>query len=60
MIMLALVNGWNFRHLDYVLAFAQSPCDSDLYVKIPTGVHVKSSDNEEYFLNLIKNVDSTK
>ena len=59
-IVLVIINSQNYQHLDYVLACTQAPCNLELYIKIPTTFYVKNANEEEYYLNLIKNVCRTK
>ena len=37
MLILHKINGWDCRHLNYVLAFAQAPTDADVFLKMPIG-----------------------
>ena len=46
--------------MDYVLAFPQAPIERDLYMKIPKGYQVESGKNEDYVLNLKRNLYGQK
>ena len=65
-LMMALhqTNGWNCRHLDYVLAFTQAPEDSDACLRTPSGFHVQNQDGEDvpdqHCLKLLKNCYETR
>ena len=53
------MNGWQWRHLDCVLAFTQALTDADLCLKTLAGFHVEDSDgndvSDEHCLKLLKN-----
>ena len=42
--MMADMDGWESRHIDYVLDFSQAPIDSDFYFHLPAGSHVDGED----------------
>ena len=49
-IVLAIINSWNYRYLDYILAYTQALYDSELCIKTPTSFHIKNANREEYYL----------
>ena len=59
-IMMAEISGREPRQIDHVLAFSQSPIDSDVYLHLPLVFHADGEDkNETYFLKLKKNLYGT-
>ena len=60
-IMMAEISGWESRQIDHVLAFSQSPIDSDVYLHLPLVFHADGEEkNETYFLKLKKNLYGTR
>jgi len=56
----AIMNGWCARHVDYVLAFSQADCDTDVYLSLPPGFHVKDkTEGQDYCIKLKKNLYGT-
>ena len=56
----SILNGQCARHVDYVLAFSQADCDTDVYLSLPSGFHVKdNSGNQNYCIKLKKNLYGT-
>ena len=54
---LSIQNGWCARHVDYVLAFSQASCDTDIYLSLPSGFHVKDGNQDKgYCIKLKKNL----
>ena len=64
MLVLHQMKGWDCRHLDCVLAFAQAPTDADACLKVPAGFHVEDSEgddvSDEHCLKLRKNCHGTR
>ena len=54
-----MMNGWQYCHLDYILAFTQASTDTNTFLKAPTGYHIQSKDREDisdqFCLKLLKN-----
>jgi len=57
---IAAVNGWPTKQLDYVLAFPQAPIERDLYISIPKGYQIENEKNKDYALKLNKNLYGQK
>ena len=53
-LILALINGWDTRQVDFVLAYTQAKVECELYMSIPKGFEVDG--DEEYVLKLKKNL----
>jgi hypothetical protein len=53
-LILALINGWDTRQVDFVLAYTQAEVECELYMSIPKGFEVEG--DEEYVLKLKKNL----
>jgi hypothetical protein len=51
---------WKSKQLDYVLAFPQAPVEKEIYMKIPKGCQVTTGNNNDYVLQLHKNVYGQK
>jgi hypothetical protein len=49
-----LINGWDSRQIDFVLAYTQALVECKLYMAIPNGFEVEG--DEEYVLKLKKNL----
>jgi Reverse transcriptase (RNA-dependent DNA polymerase) len=56
---LAVLSGWTTRQLDFVLAFPQSPVETDLYMEIPAGFHINGS-RKNQVLKLVNNLYGQK
>jgi Reverse transcriptase (RNA-dependent DNA polymerase) len=56
---LIVLNKWETRQLDFVLAFPQAPVETDLYMDIPSDFEVKGNP-KEYSLKLINNLYGQK
>ena len=59
-LILALIMKWHTRQIDFVLAFPQAPAETDLYMEIPKGVHMKNipkgKTEKDFLLKLKKNL----
>ena len=57
-LVLAAINGWHSKQIDFVQAFPQSPVERDnIYMKIPKGFELPNGmDPREYVLHIKKNV----
>ena len=56
---LSILNGWNTRQIDFVLAFPQAKPKCDMYMEIPRGCNVEGS-KRDYVLKLNKNLYGSK
>jgi hypothetical protein len=54
----SLLNGWETRQVDFVLAYTQAEVECELYMKIPKGFEVDEDDS--YCLKLKKNLFGQK
>jgi len=52
---LAILNGWETRQIDFVLAFPQAKVDCPMYMEVPQGCNVEGS-RKDYVLSLKKNL----
>ena len=60
-IMLAMINGWHSRQLDFILAYLQADVDGDIYIKLPKGFKIwEKHPKEGYCLKLLKNIYGLK
>ena len=57
---MTLIRGFTTRHVDYVLAFSQAYVDTPIYLKPPPGFHINGAPQEDYCLELVKNLYGTK
>jgi Reverse transcriptase (RNA-dependent DNA polymerase) len=58
-LILALINKWETRQVDFILAYTQAKVECDMYMSIPRGFKVESED-QEYVLKLKKNLFGQK
>lgn len=56
MLIVALINDWHTRQLDFVLAFPQADLKVDIYMKIPWGFNAVTPDGQPAVLKLVKNL----
>jgi len=60
-IMLAMINSWHSRQLDFILAYLQADVDGDIYMKLPKGFKIwEKHPKEGYCLKLLKNIYGLK
>ena len=59
-LILMLIHGWKARQMDFVLAFPQADIKMLMCMQIPKGSNVPNGKNEDYCLQLIKNVYGTR
>jgi hypothetical protein len=53
---LALINGWHTKQIDFVLAYPQAPLPYDNYMKLPHGIKTTEGDGDTHVLKLKKNI----
>ena len=56
---LAIMNGWETRQIDFVLAFPQAEVECPMYMEVPQGCNVNGS-RSDYVLQLKKNLYGSK
>jgi hypothetical protein len=54
------IHNWHTTQLDYVLAFPQAPVEREIYMTIPKGFEIEEGENEDYVLQLHRNVYGQK
>jgi hypothetical protein len=64
-LILATINNWNTRQLDFVMAFTQVDVERDLYMELPKifsmpGTQITHADKDKYVLKLVKNLYGQK
>ena len=64
-LILATINNWNTRQLDFVMAFTQADVERDLYMELPKnfsmpGTKITHADKDKYVLKLVKNLYGQK
>jgi hypothetical protein len=62
---LAIINNWNTRQIDFVLAYPQAGIERELYMKLPAdfsieGLSLAEEDKKNYVLKLEKNLYGQK
>ena len=57
-LIMALLNGWKTKQIDYVLAFPQAEVECEMYMKLPKGFEVDK--DGDYVLRLNKNLYGMK
>ena len=60
LLVLAALNRWCTRQVDFVLAYPQAPIEYDLYMELPKGVETKYGNGKTHVLKLIKNLYGQK
>jgi Reverse transcriptase (RNA-dependent DNA polymerase) len=54
-LLLAALNQWNTKQLDFVQAFPQAPVEQDLYIEMSKGCHT-TEDNLDHVLKVLHNI----
>ena len=58
---LALINGWHKRQIDFILAYPQAPAPTDLFMEIPRGFQLpEGKRHSDYCLKLRHNLYGSK
>jgi hypothetical protein len=60
MLIMTAINGWKTKQIDYVLAYTQAPVERMLYMKIPKGFEVEDGNNDDYILEIRRNIYGQK
>ena len=56
----AILGKWHTRQIDFVLAYPQADAECEIFVKIPTGYHLKDANPKTHCLRLVKNIYGTR
>ena len=59
-LILSLIHGWFAYQVDFVSAFPQADVECVMYLEIPKGYQVPNGNNDEYCLELVKNLYGQK
>eukprot|EP00978_Attheya_sp_CCMP212_P035604 scaffold155678_cov30-Attheya_sp.AAC.2 len=60
-LILAIVNNWHTRQIDFVLAYPQADVECDMYMEIPRGFQLPAGENsKDYALKLRRNLYGAK
>eukprot|EP00978_Attheya_sp_CCMP212_P035308 scaffold152839_cov109-Attheya_sp.AAC.1 len=60
-LILAIVNDWHTRQIDFVLAYPQADVECDIYMEIPRGFQLPAGENsKDYALKLRRNLYGAK
>ena len=59
-LILAQMNGYHTRQIDYVLAFPQAEIEFDMYMELPRGIETKYGKQHTHVLKLLKNLYGQK
>ena len=56
LLVMAIINKWHTRQVDFVLAYPQAPIPYDNYMKLPHGIKTTQGDGCTHVLKLIQNI----
>jgi hypothetical protein len=56
----AALHGWKTHQLHFVLAFSQTPVETNIYMEIPTGFDLKGKGKRECVLKIVNNLYGQK
>jgi Reverse transcriptase (RNA-dependent DNA polymerase) len=59
-LILATLQGWMTKQLDYVQAYPQAPVEQDLYIDVTKGCHISSEDTSKWALQVLRNIYGQK
>ena len=57
---ISLLQNFTNRYVDYILAFSQAYIYTPIYLKTPPSFYIEGTPNEDYYLELFKNLYSKK
>ena len=60
LLVLAILNRWSMRQIDFVMAYTQAPIECEMYMTIPHGISTWYGRAEDYVLRLIIFMDRNK
>ena len=56
LLIIAKLNGWHTRQIDFILAYPQADIPYDNYMKLPRGIKTAQGDGDTHVLKLKKNI----
>ena len=59
-LILAIINKWYTRQVDFVLAYPQADIEFDMYMELPHGIETKHGNGKTHVLKLLKNLYGQK
>jgi Reverse transcriptase (RNA-dependent DNA polymerase) len=59
-LILAVLQGWMTKQLDFVQVYPQAPVEQDLYIDIPKGCNIGREDASKWALQVLKNIYGQK
>jgi Reverse transcriptase (RNA-dependent DNA polymerase) len=59
-LILAVLQGWMTKQLDFVQAYPQAPVEQDLYIDIPKGCNIGNKNTSKWALQVIRNIYGQK
>ena len=60
LLVLAILNSWHTRQVDFVLAYPQADIEYDMYMELPHGIKTKHGNGKTHVLKLLKNLYGQK
>ncbi|EJK77403.1 hypothetical protein THAOC_00765, partial [Thalassiosira oceanica] len=60
LLIIAIMQNWTVRQVDFVMAYTQAPIEQDMYMKLPPGVSTAFGDKKDYVLKLQQNLYGQK
>lgn len=59
-LILAIINSWHLRQIDFVMAYPQAPIEMDMYMGLPHGITTWVGSAKDKCLKLIRNIYGQK
>jgi hypothetical protein len=59
-LIISILNSWETRQIDFVLAYPQANVECDISMEVPVGFKLPNRDKKKYCLKLKKNIYGTK
>ena len=60
LIIFTILFKWAIKQVYFVMAYAQAPIETDIYMDLPHGIEIKYGHSKDYFLKLTKNIYGQK
>ena len=60
LVVLAILNHWSMRQIDFVMAYTQAPIECEMYMTLPHGISTWYGHAKDYVLRLINNIYGQK
>ncbi|KAL7477192.1 LOW QUALITY PROTEIN: hypothetical protein ACHAW6_003006 [Cyclotella cf. meneghiniana] len=60
MIIISVISHPSLRHFNLVMAYTQSPIETDLYMAVPHGIETIEGNTKDYVLKLLANIHGQK